>query len=301
MKLFGINENTFGLPDFAGPDSGLVPGWTSACGPHARRLARARWRSPRRGLHGQPDGCAAYAGRRPAASGPARIGGAAARGATGAGAPPRGQPRPSAGCGKSPTQALGAIQGAAADGRVRRRATRATASTTCACRANYDPSSAYRTVYLGPGCGPPQDRGSDRSRRTRWRPRRTTDAILIAMEPGLYNKAEYNSADVHPRRPTRRRSNLCHYCFDDGAATTTPDSVEYALLRSAAQADRERLLRRHDPAVLRRLFQRRLDGASAWLPVPRRAARAGQRHRRPAARRSATASRPASTTRSPRS
>ena len=26
LKLFGIKENTFGLPDFAGPDPGLVPG-----------------------------------------------------------------------------------------------------------------------------------------------------------------------------------------------------------------------------------------------------------------------------------
>ena len=73
------------------------------------------------------------------------------------------------------------------------------------------------------------------------------------------------------------------------------------LLRSAAQADRGRLLRRCHAPVLRRLLQRRLDGAPARLPVSRRVARPGQRHRRPAAGDQATAPRPASTSRSPRS
>ena len=54
------------------------------------------------------------------------------------------------------------------------------------------------------------------------------DAILIEMEPGLYNKAEYNSANVQHHEPGRGAgSNLCHYCFDDGAASLSPDSVEY--------------------------------------------------------------------------
>jgi hypothetical protein len=94
---------------------------------------------------------------------------------------------------------------------------------------SYDPSKPYRTVYLGPGCGPPQNLvGSSKSY-----PMQTAsdpDAILVAMEQGFYNKAEYNSSSCVDPTITRdggTSNNLCHYCFDDGAGTTRPDSFEY--------------------------------------------------------------------------
>ena len=52
------------------------------------------------------------------------------------------------------------------------------------------------------------------------------DAILIEMEAGFYNKAEYNNANCS-NEPDAGGGNLCHYCFDDGAASLSPDSVEY--------------------------------------------------------------------------
>ena len=50
------------------------------------------------------------------------------------------------------------------------------------------------------------------------------------MEQGFYNKAEYNSSScVDPTTLDggAASGNLCHYCFDDGAGTTSPDSAEY--------------------------------------------------------------------------
>jgi hypothetical protein len=144
-------------------------------------------------------------------------------------APAASQQGASAGCGKPATQTLGQYK---------------ELSLTIDCEGavghdrlyyvrlppNYDPAKAYRTVYLGPGCGPPSalvgattvyplENASD------------PDAILVAMEPGLYNKAEYNMAnciDATTADGGTGSSNLCHYCFDDGAATTTPESFEYA-------------------------------------------------------------------------
>ena len=106
------------------------------------------------------------------------------------------------------------------------------------------------------------------------------DAILVAMEQGFYNKAEYNRGDCTDD-PERRQPVPLLLRRRRGHDLSGVGRVR--LLRSAAQAGRERLLRRHRPAVLRRLLQRRLDGAPARLPVPRRAARAGERHGRPAA------------------
>jgi poly(3-hydroxybutyrate) depolymerase len=133
----------------------------------------------------------------------------------------------SAGCGKVPAQPVGQY---------------AEHALTVDCEADnardrlyyvrlppgYDPNKAYRTVYLGPGCGPPQDLVGI----TKAYPMESAadpDAILIAMEQGFYNKAEYNSANcVDPNiLDGGTSSNLCHYCFDDGAGTPDPDSVEY--------------------------------------------------------------------------
>jgi len=102
----------------------------------------------------------------------------------------------------------------------------------------YDPNRAYPTIYLGQGCNPPQDLLSTRS----VYPMETItdpDAILIEMQQGFYNRAEYNRSDcsLAPGTPV---DQLCHYCFDDGAGTTTPDSVEYGyfdLLHKAIEND----------------------------------------------------------------
>jgi poly(3-hydroxybutyrate) depolymerase len=55
------------------------------------------------------------------------------------------------------------------------------------------------------------------------------EAILIAMEPGLYNAAHYNSA-------TCAKNMSCQYCFDDGADATTANSVEYPYFEALHQA-----------------------------------------------------------------
>ncbi|HXU06188.1 MAG TPA: hypothetical protein VN903_34775 [Polyangia bacterium] len=134
----------------------------------------------------------------------------------------------SAGCGKAPTQALGKY---------------ARFSLTVECEADnardrlyyvrlpptYDPAKPYRTVYLGPGCGPPQDLLGG-SKVYPMESASDPDAILIAMEQGYYNKAEYNSANcIDPRNADAgvSASQLCHFCFDDGAGSPSPDSAEY--------------------------------------------------------------------------
>ena len=132
---------------------------------------------------------------------------------------------PSAGCGKPAAQAVGKY---------------ARFSLTVACEAesardrlyyvrlppNYDPARAYRTIYLGPGCGPPQDSTPTVSKSYLMETESDPDAILVAMEQGFYNKAEYNRGDCSDD-PASDVSNLCHYCFDDGAGTLCAESVEY--------------------------------------------------------------------------
>jgi hypothetical protein len=135
---------------------------------------------------------------------------------------------PSAGCGKATTQATGkyvkfplTVDCDADDARDRLYYVRLP--------PNYDPARAYRTVYLGPGCGPPQDL-LGASKVYPMESASDPDAILIAMEQGFYNKAEYNSSScVDPTTLDggAASGNLCHYCFDDGAGTTSPDSAEY--------------------------------------------------------------------------
>ena len=134
----------------------------------------------------------------------------------------------SAGCGKATTQATGkyvrftlTVDCEADDARDRLYYVRLP--------PNYDPAKAYRTVYLGPGCGPPQDLVGA-SKVYPMESASDPDAILIAMEQGFYNKAEYNSSScVDPTTLDGGAAggNLCHYCFDDGAGTTSPDSAEY--------------------------------------------------------------------------
>ena len=135
-------------------------------------------------------------------------------------APNRGR---SAGCGKAAAQAPGQFKEFA---------------LTVACEAenardrlyyvrlppNYDPARAYRVVYLGPGCGPPQDSTPTVSKAYPMETASDPDAILVQMEQGFYNKAEYNRGDC---TDDPNGNNLCHYCFDDGAGTTCPESVEY--------------------------------------------------------------------------
>jgi hypothetical protein len=103
----------------------------------------------------------------------------------------------------------------------------------------YDPNRAYRTVYLGPGCGPPQDSLPNTPKAYVMQTASDPDAILVAMEQGFYNKAEYNRSDCSDS-PDAGSSLLCHYCFDDGAGTTCPGSVEYGyfdLLHKQIESD----------------------------------------------------------------
>ena len=84
---------------------------------------------------------------------------------------------------------------------------------------NYDATKPYRTVYLGPGCSPLQQIDPTPTNLYAMEQASTDQAILIAMEPGLYNAAHYNS-------PTCANNMSCQYCFDDGADGKV-DSVEY--------------------------------------------------------------------------
>ena len=95
--------------------------------------------------------------------------------------------------------------------------------------SNYDPNKAYRTIYLGPGCGVPQDLQPSLIKVYPMENAAMDQAILIAMEPGLYNAAHYNSA-------TCANDMSCQYCFDDGADATTANSVEYPYFDALHQA-----------------------------------------------------------------
>jgi poly(3-hydroxybutyrate) depolymerase len=155
--------------------------------------------------------------------------GGIATGGAGAGGFVPAAPRPSAGCNKPAVQALGQY--------VRREVTVAGAPADATTRiyylrlpAGYDPARPYRTVYLGPGCGEPQD---DTPQNWKSYPMETVSGeqgIFVAMEPSRRNTATYGAV------PT-------HYCFEDMAA----DSVEYSYFGALHQAvediacvDRER-------------------------------------------------------------
>lgn len=88
--------------------------------------------------------------------------------------------------------------------------------------ANYDPNKAYRTVYLGPGCNEPQDEQPNVRHVYALQEASTDQAILVAMEPGLYNAAHYNGATCGTMNPP-----TCQYCFDDGAYATMAGSLEF--------------------------------------------------------------------------
>jgi len=140
-------------------------------------------------------------------------------------APTTSRPTRTAGCGKSPAQALGRY--------VERPLTVACAPDNARDRlyyvrlpANYDPDTAYRTIYMGPGCGPPQPQIPEQIKAYPMEGASGDDAILIEMEAGLYNKAEYNNPSC-TNEPDAGGGNLCHFCFDDGAASLSGDSVEY--------------------------------------------------------------------------
>lgn len=95
--------------------------------------------------------------------------------------------------------------------------------------ANYDPSHAYRVVYLGPGCGQAQDTMTNRKglpfESDPIAVSAKTDAILVQLEPGQYNPAEYNPANCRPGN-TSGCTTTSAYCFDDWAyLSTIPDGV----------------------------------------------------------------------------
>jgi predicted esterase len=116
-------------------------------------------------------------------------------------------PNPSTGCGKPAPHALEqyeripiTVPGAAANATNRVYYVRLP--------ANYDPGRPYRTVYLGPGCGPIQDLDPKRRKVYPLEQAAGDNAILIALEPGTYNVSDYSTTE---------------FCFDDMAS----DSVEY--------------------------------------------------------------------------
>jgi hypothetical protein len=94
---------------------------------------------------------------------------------------------------------------------------------------NYDPTKPYRVIYLGPGCGQAQDTlTSPKALPMDTDPNSagaTTDAILVQLEQGFYNPAEYNPADCRPGN-TVGCNTTSAYCFDDWAyLSTIPDGV----------------------------------------------------------------------------
>jgi poly(3-hydroxybutyrate) depolymerase len=125
----------------------------------------------------------------------------------------------SAGCGMAPAHAL--------DGYVEFSLTVPGVPAAAAQRqyfvrlpAGYDFNKPYRTIYLGGGCKP-----IDQLRPTTdvvypIEQASSTEAILVAMMPSLYKGADYNA-------PNCAATQTCQYCFDDGAHSTSPDSVEY--------------------------------------------------------------------------
>ena len=169
LKLFGINENIFGLPDFVrvrcrGSSSGCGRAWPrslgialaaglalAACGTTPKNPGSRARVPPAAGQTASP---AADAGAQRCAVAPT----------------PRQPVVRSAGCGKAPTRRSRRTSSTTSwsrrmpRGRWRRRrrcgrrgGARSSASTTCACRPTTIRARPYRTVYLGPGCGPPQD------------------------------------------------------------------------------------------------------------------------------------------------
>ena len=93
--------------------------------------------------------------------------------------------------------------------------------------ANYDPGKPYRTVYLGPGCNPPQEQCPETRHVYALEQASGEQAILVAMEAGQYNKAEYSNASC-TAIGCAGTTNPCHYCFADDAATATASPIEYA-------------------------------------------------------------------------
>ena len=135
---------------------------------------------------------------------------------------------PSVGCGTAPTQATEqyvrfplTVSGADLPSNATDR------SYYVRLPPNYDPTKPYRTIYLGPGCNPPQEQCPETRHVYALEQASGDQAILVAMEMGQYNKAEYSNATC-TAIGCSGTTNPCHYCFADDAATTTPSPIEYA-------------------------------------------------------------------------
>jgi poly(3-hydroxybutyrate) depolymerase len=86
--------------------------------------------------------------------------------------------------------------------------------------AGYDPGKPYRTIYLGGGCKPIAELEPTTDVVYPIEQLSGEEAILVAMMPSLYKGADYNAPDCATKM-------TCQYCFDDGAHSTTPESIEY--------------------------------------------------------------------------
>ena len=102
----------------------------------------------------------------------------------------------------------------------------------------YDPSKPYKVIYLGPGCGVAQDSSPTMRKGYPFDtdPIATdakSNAILVQMEQGFYNPAEYNSATCVKGTPATT-VNACQYCFDDWASLSSiPDAADKIAMEKA--------------------------------------------------------------------
>ena len=120
----------------------------------------------------------------------------------------------------------GAVQGVPADGRRARRTNARDRLYYVRLPPNYDPAGRTARSTSAPGAA----RRRTRSPTSQGLP--DGDRVRSRRDPdrdgaGLLQQGRIQQRRLH-RRPRRRApANLCHYCFDDGAGTTSPESVEY--------------------------------------------------------------------------
>jgi hypothetical protein len=107
---------------------------------------------------------------------------------------------------------------------------------------NYDNTKPYRVIYLGPGCGQaqstlmtPKGLPIDSDPMTQGATGAASNAIIVQLEQGTYNPAEYNPANCRPG-DTSGCTSTSAYCFDDWAyvpANTIPDGPASAAMERA--------------------------------------------------------------------
>ena len=107
---------------------------------------------------------------------------------------------------------------------------------------NYDKTKPYKVVYLGPGCGKAQSTMTtpkglpiDTDPMTQGATGPASNAIIVQLEPGTYNPAEYNPMNCQVGNTAGCTADSA-YCFDDWAyvpANTIPDGPTSAAMERA--------------------------------------------------------------------